>query len=72
MKDLEIEIGEMECQLVCHQETEEEVDGPAVWGGTTLTTSAVWGGKIPEWESAASSEESPLLHTTAVWVETTP
>jgi hypothetical protein len=57
MKELEIETMDTECQLVCHHETEEDAVDPAVWGGTTLTTSAVWGGRISEYESPVTSEE---------------
>jgi hypothetical protein len=71
MKEMEVETMEMQCQLACHHETEEESVGPAVWGGTGLTTSAVWGGRISQWESPVTSEESVLLQATAIWGGTT-
>jgi hypothetical protein len=71
MKELELETMEVECQLACHHETEDVAVGPAVWGGAGLTTSAVWGGRISQWEPPVTSEELPVLHATAIWGGTT-
>jgi hypothetical protein len=67
IKELEIETMEVDCQLVCHHETEELAVGPALWGGANLTTSAVWGGRISDWESPVTSEDSPGLLAKAIW-----
>ncbi len=66
MKELEIETMEVECQLVSHHETDEEAVSPAVWGGTGLTTSAIWGGHLSQWDSPVAAEKFPVSRATVV------
>jgi len=71
MNELEMETMGMECRLVCQTEPEINVTEPASWGGTDLSTSAVWGGRIAAWDTTGTSEDSPVGLTSAVWGATT-
>ena len=65
MNVLEIETLQAEGELACRHQTEADAFNPAVWAGSGLTTSAVWGGRISQLEPTITAKESPVTCTAA-------